>query len=237
MVACAGCGAAQGTDTTAPPAGLSIQGNAQAADGSPVAGVAVCLRPDPGTTNQTTCTTSDRQGAWKLVGLPTSAMVAITFVKAGFLSTLRPIATETSDLTIADGALIGSADLVGALVDESKGAVAFSTALPGTRPATAATVSLRDFDGREVAPVYFDRGGAPAPGATAGTSGVFANLVPSYYVLTFYGASVECSTGGGLYGYPVTLYTAQGQARLLVPVVAGFVTASLAATCSAGSGS
>ncbi len=94
------------------------------------------------------------------------------------------------------------------------------------------TVTVASIGGPSIAPVYFDAAGKPMPGANAGATGAFANLTPGYYEITFGGASVACNDLGGLYGYPITTYTPNGQARMLVPVVEGFLTAPVAASCS-----
>jgi hypothetical protein len=253
LVACAGCTlapAGEPTSTSTPPgpaspaapaaATVSIQGVVQASDGSPVARVAVCLRPDAATTDHESCTTSDGTGAWKLAGVPYNFVVAITFIKGGFFPTLRTISTATTDVTIAagDGTLISSseaASLMGGPIDPESGHIAFSIATQGTQPSPPSTVALGAYSlvgGYHAAPVYFDASGKPALGATSGTGGVFANVPPGTYVVRFFGASVACSNIDGLYGYPFTLQTPDGQARLAVPVVAGFLTAPVVANCS-----
>jgi len=249
MVACAACTLDRGGEETithapasAPPAtadaiSVSIQGTTQASDGSPVAEVEVCLRTDPTTSEGAACTTSDNAGAWKLAGAPASAWVAVTFLKDGFFPILRPIATATSDITIprGDGALVASAamsTLMNAPLDPASGHVAFSTSSPGTRATVAATVSFSAIGGPPVTPVYFDTNGDTMPGANAGTTGAFANVSPGFYEVTFEGASVACKDIGGLYGYPVTMYMPDGLARLVLPVVPGFLTAPVAANCT-----
>lgn len=250
LVACAGCTMSQGGAETsadapasAPPATadaitVSIQGTTQGSDGSPVAGVEVCLRTDPTTSEGAACTTSDDAGAWKLSGAPASAWVAVTFVKDGFFPTLRPIATTTSDIAIprGDGSLVASAamsTLMSAPLDPASGHVVFSTSSAGTRAAVAATVSFSAVGGPPVTPVYFDANGDTMPGANAGATGALANLSPGFYEITFQGSSVACKDIGGLYGYPVTMYMPDGIARLVLPVVAGFLTAPVAASCAA----
>jgi hypothetical protein len=249
MVACAGCTMARGGEETsadapasAPAATadaitVSIQGMTQASDGSPVAGVEVCLRTNPTTSEGAACTTSDDAGAWKLAGAPASAWVAVTFVKDGFFPTLRPIATATSDITIprGDGSLVASAamsTLMSAPLDPASGHVVFSTSSPGTRATVAATVSFSAIGGPPVTPVYLDANGDTMPGANAGATGAFANVSGGFYEITFAGTSVACKDMGGLYGYPVTMYMPDGLARLLVPVVPGFLTAPVAASCT-----
>jgi hypothetical protein len=226
---------------------VSIQGIAEASDGSPVPGASVCLRPDPLTSNGATCTTSDASGAWKLTGAPSRALVGVTFIKTGFLPMLRPIATGGSDVTIpaGDAALLASTDPAAALmsnpsgIDPTAGHVAFFTAVPGAQPAAPATVTLDPLGSTtattEPAALYLNTAGQVVPQATSGSRGFFLNLTPGLYVATFSGTSSTCSSAGSLYGQPVTLYTPGGQARTMLPVVAGFVTAPVAASCTATS--
>jgi hypothetical protein len=267
LFACAGCSAAFGSETpsanrlpsdgnSAGPAAatVSVQGITRASDGSPVAGVAVCLRPYPTSPDHTSCTTSDGSGAWTLASVPSSALVAITFVKSGFFPTLRAIATTTSDLTIppGDGVLIGSRDPAGRImsglefpatadgrlgqaINPGVGYVAFSTATPGTQPTAAATVTLDFLDMSGIptaAPTYYDASGNAALSATSGTSGIFVGLTPGFYAMTFSGdAAVACDSAGPLYGAPVTAFTPAGQARIILPVAEGFLTTPIAASC------
>ncbi len=216
------------------PTTLSVQGALHGADGSPVAGATVCLRTDVMNAGQGPCTTSDGTGAWTIATVPANSFVAITFEKAAFVPVLRAIATETGDVTIPtdESELTTTADFaarVGRSLESITGSVAFFTTLPGS-PAVAATASLRPLNGPDVAPPSYD--GEPA-GAVAGTSGVFTGLADGYYVLTLGDASVPCASSGGLDGYPITLYAPANEARLIVPVVAGFLTTPIAAACTA----
>jgi hypothetical protein len=70
------------------------------------------------------------------------------------------------------------------------------------------------------------------PGATAGTRGRSVNLPPDLYVLRFSHPSVKCKPIG-LYGWPLTAFQdpASGEAAVLAPVLEGYVTAPVAASC------
>jgi hypothetical protein len=234
---------APGSEPTAPgaspsppatnPTTLSVQGALHGADGSPVDGATVCLRADAMTAGEGPCTTSDSTGSWPIATVPANSLVAITFEKASFVPTLRAIATETTDVTLpaAESELATDTEFaarIGAAQDASTGSVAFLTALPGSQ-AVAATASLRPLNGPDVAGPRYD--GEPA-GAAAGTSGVFTGLADGFYVLTLGDASAPCASAGGLYGYPITLYAPASEARIMVPVVAGFVTTPVAAACT-----
>ena len=63
-------------------------------------------------------------------------------------------------------------------------------------------------------------------------TGVFTSVPGGYYVLTLGDGSVSCASGSGLYGYPITAYSPPDEARMLVPVVPGFLTTPVAAVCT-----
>jgi hypothetical protein len=214
---------------------LSVQGILHGTDGSPAADVTVCLRTDPLTAGKGPCTTSDRQGAWKIVTVPANANIAITFEKTAYVPTLRAISTGTKDVTIsaAEGVL-ESDDAVAAQTghspDATTGSIAFFTSAPGSWQPIAATASLRPVDGPPGAPPRYDNELADAG---SGTSGVFTGVHDGFFILTLGSASVRCASGGGLYGYPITLYSPPDEARMIVPVVAGFLTTPIVAVCTA----
>jgi hypothetical protein len=248
LLACAGCTAAQGgepgaagTPTTTPvittdAVTVSIEGTTRASDGTTLTGVAVCLRTDPTSAEGAACTTSDGSGAWKFASAASNAWLAVTFVKEGFFPTLRPISTGATNIVISptDGALIPStamASMLNVPMDAAAGHLLFAMAPPGSWVATPATVTARLIGAATTTPVYFDANGDATPGASAGTAGAFANLPPGYYETTFAGDSVSCAIVGGTYGYPITAFAESGVARLLVPVVEGFLTTPVAVSC------
>jgi hypothetical protein len=215
-------------------AGLSAQGVLHGADGSPVDGVTVCLRTDPLVAGQGPCTTSDARGAWKIANVPAQSFVAITFEKATFVPTLRAIATGTGDviLPLDEGGLETSdafAARTGRSFDTSRGSIAFFTTLPGAPQAVAATASLRTLDGPPAEAPRYDG----TADAVAGTSGMFTGVSGGFYVLTVGDTSARCAPGGAVYGYPITIFAPSGEARILVPTVAGFLTTPVAALCVA----
>lgn len=232
-----GPAASANTPDPGPEATLSVRGVLHGIDGSPIAGVTACLRIDPLTAGQGPCATSDSGGAWSIAKVPANARVAITFEKAAFVPTLRALSTGTGDMTIpdAEGVLETPEALAlraGGSLDGTSGLLAFSTALSGATQAVAATATLRAVDG---APDAFPRYDNEPADASAGTSGIFTRLSDGYYMLMLGDASVPCASSGGLYGYPVTLYAPPGELRVLVPVVAGFLTTPVAAACAVAS--
>lgn len=255
-VASAGCSAAgdRGSEGMPPASGgaaptVSVQGIALSSGGNPVAGVSVCLQPDLLMADGARCTTSDASGAWALAGAPANSLVAITFVKEGFLPTLRPVVTTTQTLKLMEGdtSVLAAGDWAGVLVsplenpatagnapgkavNPTVGHIAFSTATGGAEPATPAAVTLGGTN-RDAAPFFVDAKGNLLD-VTSGTRGLFVNLAPALYTVTFDGGSARCQANGGLYGAPSA--TAAGP-RLMVPVLAGFVTLPVAVDCMANS--
>jgi hypothetical protein len=228
-------------DTTSPNAGLSrqagtvsVQGFTRTSDGSPVGGVKVCQGTVWwATTPSDVCVTSDARGSFLLPGVSTEQLTTIWFQKSEFLPVLRAIQTQTSDITLpAHEGMLFPAQLPGMLMgvkmDSTKGHVAFSVAAVGQLPAPAMSVIATAEDGSLRAPVYLDAKGNPVPGASSGSRGGFVNLDPGLYVLRFDVASVSCSPDG-LSGYPVSVPSP----GVLVPVVAGTVTAPVSVTCTA----
>jgi hypothetical protein len=160
-------------------------------------------------------------------------------MKDGFFPTLRPINTEATDIVIppTDGTLIrftAMASMLNVPMDAAAGHLLFATAPPSTPAAIPAAVTARLIGSPTTSPVYFDANGNPAAGANAGATGIFANLPPGYYEATFATDSAPCTDVGGTYGYPITAFAPIGVARLMVPVVEGFLTAPIAVSCVPG---
>jgi hypothetical protein len=213
---------------------VSISGFTRSRDGVPVAGVQVCsqawlLAAANG------CTTSASDGAFT-IAVPANVGVGLIFQKDGFLSALRAVDTQASDITLPEEeTLIGAATpqpVFGAAADPNKGHIAFFVNAPGTHSAPDVSVTL---DGSpQQTPIYVDAIGAPIEGATAGSRGGFINVPPGWHVLRFGGGAVTC-TASGLYGAPMTASqdpsSLPGQASVLVPVMAGTVTAPVSVTC------
>jgi hypothetical protein len=84
---------------------------------------------------------------------------------------------------------------------------------------------------KQEAPLFVDASGNLLD-VTSGTRGLFVNLPPALYVVTFDGGAAGCRASGGLYGAPSAT---AGGVRLAVPVAAGFVTLPVAVDCTAGS--
>jgi hypothetical protein len=237
---CTGSVDGSNTDTTSPNAELSpqagtvsVRGVTRASDGAPVGGVKVCQGTVWwATTPSDVCVTSDASGSFLLPGVSAEQSTTIWFQKSEFLPVLRAIQTQTSDITLpAHEDMLFPTQLPGMLMgvkmDSTKGHIAFSVGAAGQMPAPAMSVIATAEDGSLFAPVYLDAKGSPLSGASSGSLGGFVNLRPGLYVLRF-AASVSCSPDG-LSGYPVSTPSP----GVLVPVVAGTVTAPVTVTCTA----
>jgi hypothetical protein len=215
---------------------VSVRGFTHAYGGAVLPSVRVCQ--GAGHAANRPCTTSGSDGSFTLSGVPGSTGVSVFFEKDGFQSVLREIETLESDITLPEGenALLPAATpqaVFGMQAEPSKGHVEFVVLTSSSEVAPNVSVTLGGGDGSSQQPIYLDANGVPAPGASSGSRGGFANVTEGVYVLRFGGPSVNC-TPNGLYGYPVTAYQdpASGQAVVMVPVVAGTMTAPVGATCT-----
>jgi hypothetical protein len=237
-MACSGAGPSDGTGpigaSNPGPATrsvtVSVHGFIHSYDGTRLPGVQVC----PGPVETSGCTTSGSDGSFTLSGLPANATAGLYFHKAGFLSVLRTLDTQESDITLPEreNALpaSGSTEVaLGVPAEAGRGHVAFFVASPGAQSAPGVSVTLGGGDGSSPAPLVLDAG---LPGVGSIMAGAFANLNEGLYVVRFGGPSVHCTTDG-LHGSPLTAFQdpTSGQTAILVPVVAGTVTAPIAATC------
>jgi hypothetical protein len=226
-----------GVDTPAVPSSVAVRGFVNASDGSPLPGAQVCVQAD-GSTDASSCTSTANDGTFMLSSVPANNSVMITFQKEAFVPTLRPIATQTTDISLPQGedVLLPAADqqaVRGMPANPNRGSVEFFVKTPDAQPATLASITSTGGDGSPQVPIYFDANGAPASGATSGAHGGFVNVPPGLYVLRFGGLPSTRCTPMDLYGWPLTLYQdpSSGQAAVLVPVIQGYVTSPIAALC------
>jgi hypothetical protein len=240
------------TKTPEPPSPLSIGGFAHGTDASVLPGVQVCLYrgfsfatdsagvasvvlPDPGD-----CAVSAADGSFRVSGAHAGDFAMLTFRKDAFAPTLRAIAMQTDNITLPPNEnVLMPAPLIfmGTPVDPDKGQISFSATTPGGGPAADVSVTstvfgiLSGFANTSEGARYLDGNGALVPGATAGSAGGFVNVHSGFYVLRFDAAAGKCTASSGLYGYPVT---GSPDALIEVPVVAGYVSASVGMSCTAG---
>jgi hypothetical protein len=226
---------AQGSTSAATPDSLSISGFAHASDGTLLRGASVCLK---GQVSSPACTTTGSDGAFVL-GAASYDLVEITFSKAGFLPTLRPIATRASNVVLPEGEntmmpVVVPQTFMGSQTDPTKGHIEFAVLAPSSGTPSPVVATLTDANGDTPPTIYLDASGAPTTAATGGTSGGFANLAPGVYILRFASSSAKCSATSGSYGYPLTTFQdpTSGQAAVIVPVAAGTVTGPVGVACS-----
>jgi len=115
---------------------------------------------------------------------------------------------------------------------DAGGYVAFLVTTPdGGQPAPSVSVTVSGTDGAPYAAIYVDDGGLPIANATAGARGGFAGLPPGLYGISFGASGATCTTSS-LYGFTMTdQQPTAGQASLVVPVIDGYVTTPVSASC------
>jgi hypothetical protein len=231
------------TDKTPEPTILSIRGFTHAADGSVLAGVTVCLEDGisagatPG--NAIMCAASAADGSFGVSGAAPNSDTMLAFYKDGFAPVLRAISFQTQDITLpAEENVLWPLPLkfLGTPAEATKGHMAFVSMPADTEEAQAVSVTAARFEifaggsDQHGHPVYLAPDGSPDPSAISGTAGGFANLTPGIYLVQFHPDSGGwCSPSSGLYGLPSRVYG--DQASVLVPVVAGYVSAPIGVTC------
>jgi len=244
---CGGAGPAstapsgEATDTASPastgstPAGptVSVQGFVHGSDGAPLSAVTACPEVVGSAANAAACTTTGSDGSFTLAA-PANEWVAIKFDKPGFVPTVRAVQTDASAMTfprtenvmlpVAESLTIG-----GVTADPALGHIAFSVMGASGQDAVPVSVTLGGAATPQPA-IYLDSAGSLTTGATSGTQGIFANLSPGLYSLHFAHASATCAPLE-LYGWPMTAYQSAGEASVVVPVMAGYVTTPVAAAC------
>ncbi|MGO9834101.1 MAG: carboxypeptidase-like regulatory domain-containing protein [Polyangiaceae bacterium] len=224
---------AAGTGSTPAQPLVSIQGFVHASDGSPLAGATVCPEVVGAAKNAASCTASGGDGSFTLAA-PANEWVAVTFDKTGFVSTVRAVATQTGVVALpgTENVMLPAVEplmIAGVPADPGMGQVAFSVMGPTGQNGVAASVTLGG-SGSPPPAIYLDSAGSPDVGATSGTEGRFVNVPPGLYSLHFNQASATCAPLS-LYGWPMTAYQSAGEASVVVPVMAGYVTAPVAASC------
>jgi hypothetical protein len=205
---------------------VSIRGLIHATNGTSLPRVSVCLE------DSSTCGTSGDDGSFTLSGAPANQFVPVTFRKDGFLSLLRVIQTQTSDVVVEMSELTSPAvppqTFMGAAIDPDKGNIAFFVVSPDQQPAPGVWVTMLGTGAS--APTYLGADGSPDLDATEGSTGGFVNVPAGLYLLQFGHPGATC-TASDLGGYPLTVGQQAGDVTLIVPVVAGYVTTSVSVSC------
>jgi hypothetical protein len=180
---------------------------------------------------------SAADGSFVVSGAAPNSDTMLTFNKDGFAPTLRAITLQANDLALPAGENVlwpTPLSFLGTPAEATKGHIAFVSMPVGAGEGEAVSVTANRFEifaaspDQHGQPVYLTEDGSPNPSATSGKAGGFANLVPGLYLVTFHPASGGCSPASGLYGLPSTL---GDPGAVLVPVVAGYVSAPIAMVC------
>jgi hypothetical protein len=206
---------------------VSVSAVVHALDGSVVAGVRACVL-EQGKPGDCVATGADGSLALKV---PANSLVAVTLEKTGFVPMVRAFETFADDVTLPESENV----LLPAGVLDMKptgGLVAFTVDGANASASPSVSVSMTEASGTVQTPIYLDAFGLPIPGATTGTQGRFVDVEPGLQALVFSDPSAKCS-GLSLYGWPVTAFQdpTSGVALIAVPVLKGFVTAPVAASC------
>jgi hypothetical protein len=235
-------------DAMAQPLSLSIRGLTHGPDGSVLPGVRVCLERGTGVmSDPVVCALSAADGSFDLSGADANSSATLTFRKDGFTPTLRALMTKNADITLPadENALFPDPlTFMGSAADPSKGQIAFSAAsLGGNAEPVSVRATVLDFltgsGSSSITPVYLDRSGAPAPGASSGTAGGFVNVPPGVYLLEFAYGTASCVPTSGIYSDPSMAASAgstPGLTAIAVPVRAGYVTSPVGLFCVAKPG-
>ena len=209
---------------------ISVSGFVQS-DGMLLPGASVCLQ---GSSNCTKSGNGFPAGYFVLSGVPANH-ASLTFRKDGFLPSLRPMLTRTGDIILPAGENTmfpaTSQTFMGTAMDPSKGHIAFFVTSPSGQPASGVSVTISAGsagDGATHRRSTLNADGSPAADATAGSRGGFLNLPRGLYVLHFGLAYTTCLSSDPN-GPPMTAST--GEALVLVPVVAGYVTTPVSVLC------
>jgi hypothetical protein len=220
--------ASQAVDATPAPPSIALAGFMHASDGT-LLGAAVCFTVFEGSGGG--CATSGGDGSFSLQ-VPEASLLMVTFNKDGYLPTLRAIQTQVSPITLPPGEnelwpVANPQTFLGTPVTAGTGQIEFAVLGAGGAPPLAVVAAISSSNQGTWTPTYV---GSSTP--DAGTLGGFTNLPEGLYVLRFGAPQVTC-TADGLSGYPGTAYQNNpGEAVVLVPVVAGTVTAPVEVTCT-----
>jgi hypothetical protein len=231
FLSAAGCGGAEPDSPS-----VAIHGLLHGSDGTSLSGARVCVQSWPANDIEI-CTQSGDGGSFTLERVPANRqLLVVTFQKAGFLPMLRAVETRRSDLTLSDGGdgMLAATDpptFMGIPTDPNKGHIAFRVTTPEAQAHPVAPVALMALDsGDSSQPLYVGAGGWPALNATAGSRDGFVNAHAGLYTLRIGGGSTKCAASR--FGDPsADAHATSGQAEILVPVLPGYVTAPVSASC------
>jgi hypothetical protein len=242
-------GAGSASDAAEPEAEAAVDGDSadatssgvpDASDGGGqgIEGVEVCVYQK----SSIPCVMTDKNGIFTLTGLPAFTDIVLTLKKSGYLPNLKPIETASDDMDgLSTGQAIsmggGAAPTLPLTVDWlGKGQVIFFavTLGPTGNPSESvgdvgATVTLSpaSSDG----PYYLGPQNTLEPSATSivDTAGLFFNLDPGTYEVTFHDPTKDCapiSTQFGGFGFP------SPPSSVKFPILAGYLTNGIGVACT-----
>jgi hypothetical protein len=203
-----------------------------------IEGVEVCVYEK----SSIPCVMTDKNGMFTLSGLPALTDIVLTLKKSGYLPNLKAIETASTDMDgLAAGQAIsmggGSAPALPVDVDWlGKGQVTFfaATLSPTGDPTESvgdvgAKVTLSPTSGN--GPYYLGPNNALDPSATSivDTAGLFFNLDPGNYEITFDDPTKDCapiSTQFGGFGFP------SPPSSVKFPIMKGYITNGVGVACT-----
>jgi hypothetical protein len=216
------------------PADAGLSGTVSVASLPGIAGVRVCAYQKP----EIPCATSDADGVFVVRGLSSVQHVVLTTEKSGYVKTIRPIETASTDMDNTAAPLVTSKvdaprpDL-GIPYDATKGAVSFfalavlSDGGLGLPSGVGVTLAPKTAEG----PFFTTRDNAFDRSAqtTVGGLGFYFNVTPGDYELTFEDAVANCAPISfplGAWGFPAP------PTSVRFPVLAGYVTDQVGVLCT-----
>jgi hypothetical protein len=201
----------------------------------PVEGLQVCVYQSA----SIPCVMTDSTGKFTIGGLPAMSDIVISLKKAGYRPTLLAIETGSTNM---DGSaagpypisrLVGSPSSSPVAVDLStKGAAVFFAIGPALVGALGTMVSLSPTGGD--GPYFVDDAGALDPSATSvlTKSGIYFNLDPGTYQMTFDEPDHDCASLSIPFGFG---FSTSLPNSVKFPIVAGYQTGPVGVICTPAS--
>lgn len=188
----------------------------------PVEGMKVCVLED----ESNPCAMTDADGRFTIAGLPAMSDVTLSFEKQGYLPTLLPVETGSTDM---DGSVAGSLTIPGATldpssvpvaVDSSKGIVAtFAVTTSGTG-AIGARPTLTPESGNGPYFVTAQNVLDVSADSFVDKTAIYFNVAPGTYEVAFDEPQHDCAPATIPFGFGF----AAGPSSVKVPVIAGYET-------------
>jgi hypothetical protein len=241
LLATCACGAPAASPE---PGSAAIRGFTRFADGSVLSDVEVCLNGEAdmttGAMNKLACTKSAADGSFTISAPLPGDQGTLTFEKDGFEPAIRPIEFLSQDITLPPNENVLTPDppvFMGERARTDKGQIAFAAIGTDVGPVPEVSVTLwsspipTDTAVASV-PMFVSADGEIAPGATAGTRGGFVNVDPGLYTIRFHPLNGVCAVTSGLYAYSAST-APNGDISIVVPALAGYVTAPVGVSCIA----